>query len=444
VIGRLQPLWAGEGRGTLWLGLGVGSTFALGLLLQVLALRALSDGDYATFVLALGIGNIANAIAVTVQPMIAASVAKGEPVALPAQPWLLAGAAGGVVFGGAMLLGGTVGWVVAVLAMLQIPLHAAVGAGLGGLQGSRRFGALASALLLWTLARVLVAVAVFVTLDAPALGFVLALPAALALELLLLLRVGALRGAALTQPRIDLAALRPYAVWALLAWLLNADAVYGHARLPAVEADAYAVALTLGRQTIYLAVPLATVLLPVTLAGARDGQRGRLYAILLVTALLLVAGGIVLGVRPELIVRVLSGGTKDVGVGLVRGYVVVGALAAGATLLLTFLFGLVRLPRLRWWGLLAVASASAAMLWASTAEELLLVQLVAVGALFAALASAGFAATAVERVERQAPASSTTAEPTLGGAAISDRALAVAASEVPAQRTRPDSTTQQA
>ncbi|MHB8645862.1 MAG: hypothetical protein ACYDAR_08755, partial [Thermomicrobiales bacterium] len=71
MLTRLRPLWGDEGKGAIWLTAGIATTFVFGLALQVLGLHRLDTSEYATFVFALGIGNVANAIAAAIQPVIA-------------------------------------------------------------------------------------------------------------------------------------------------------------------------------------------------------------------------------------------------------------------------------------------------------------------------------------------------------------------------------------
>ena len=267
----VQPVWGGQGRGTswlaLWLALGIGSTFLLGLVLQLLALRTLSGGGYATFVLALGVGNVANALAVVVQPVVAARTAGGDSSLLPVRPTAALAAAATLTLGGAAALSTVTEPVIALFIVLQIPVHAAVGIGLGRLQARRAFGLIAASLGFWAAARVLIALAAMAGPPAATSALVFALPGAQLAQLALLWWLGAYREVRWARAADGSELLRRYALWAVFAWLLNADALYGHARLGPEVADSYAVALTLGRQALYAAAPLAIVLLPVTQAA---------------------------------------------------------------------------------------------------------------------------------------------------------------------------------
>ena len=391
---RLRPLWGGQGAGAVWLALAVGSTFVLGLAVQVLGLRLLSEGDYATFVLALGIGNVAAAIAASVQPVVASRAHAGERSFLPASIGPVAAGAAVATLAGAAVLAPAVGPSIALLAMVQIPLHAAVGAGLGRLQAGRSFRRIATANVLWSCARLLIVAPWVLAAGGSATAFVLALPAALAVELLLLRALGAYRGLGAARASDASWLLRNYALWALFAWLLNADAIYARLFLTTAGADAYAVAFTLGRQPVYAVAPLAIVLLPVTLSSTGSGQRARLHAILIASLLLLAATWLVLGVRPELLVRFLSGGARSVDPTLVRGYALVGSLAALATLELTFVFALGRLPALGRMAFVALASGAVAAALVSGPHQLLIVQGAVVGTLAVELTWLAFRASA--------------------------------------------------
>jgi O-antigen/teichoic acid export membrane protein len=341
---RLRELWGEERSGLVLLSLGTAATFILGLALQVLGLRSLSGGDYATFVFALAIGNIASAIASAIQPVVTTRTQSGEPSFLPAAP-------GTVVIGVAVGLAAAValtsraaGPAVAALAVLQVPLHAVVAVGQGRLQAARSFRWLAVALVVWAVARMAVVLLCIAAGRGTAAAFVLALPAALLVELLLLARLGAFRGIDRRAAADGRRLLENYLCWALFAWLLNADAVYARLWLAPEPADQYAVAFTLGRQPIYAVAPLAMVLLPVSHAARLEDQRGRLRAILLVSVGLLVGTVLVLGIRPRSVVALLAGDAAGAAPALIRGYAVVGPLAAAATLLMTLAFAVGRAP----------------------------------------------------------------------------------------------------
>ena len=381
-VRRVSAVWGDEAAGTGWLALGVGTTFVFGLLLQVLGLRSLEHGAYSTFVVGLGLGNVANAICTVVQPIVAAHGDRERAAFLPVErtPALLMTAAGTVL--ATVALAPSVGAFEAAAGLLQIPLHVVGAAGLGRLQAARSFRKIALVLALWSVSRVAVVLPWILTGNASAAVFMAALPVAALVQLGLLSAFGAWDGLDLTAPVAQRRALlHHYAFWALFAWLLNADAILARVSLSATAADAYAIALTLGRQPAYVIAPLMMVLLPVT-RGAHDGeQRGRLHAIGLVS--LLVAGGtfVVLGLRPDLILTALTGTADSSSTGLVRGYALVGSLAAAASLLMTFVFGLGRAPRIAVMASLPVAQAAFTLGLVSRGSTLLFVQ----GAVLAAL-----------------------------------------------------------
>lgn len=380
----LRPAWGNEGVGLSWLAVAFGATVVLGLALQVLALRTLSEHDYATFVFGLGIGNIANAIASAVQPVVAVRAGTSRAAFLPASPPAILGVTVLATVVATVVLAPRVGWLVALFACLQIPLHATVAVGLGRLQARRSFVQIAGALTLWSSMRIAVVVPAVVAGAVSATAFVIALPVALLVEIALLAWLGAYRGtvwrAAVDSRRL----LNDYGLWALFGWLINADAIFARLFLSAAGADAYALAITLGRQPIYAVGPLAMVLLPVTVAGEDEGQRDRLRAILLASLLLLVGTLVVIGGWPETIVGWLTGDPSRGNATLIRGYAVVGSLAAAAMLLLTFAFALGRPPRVRNLVVLALVGGVVAVTLATGPFRLLALQLAIVAILVVA------------------------------------------------------------
>lgn len=390
---RLRPLWGEDGRGMLWLAVGVGSTFALGLLLQLVALRALAPSGYSLLVVSLGIGNVAAAIAAAVQPVVALHTGDARANFLPASPRMLVAAAAVLVGGGSAVLAPSLGPAAAALALAQIPLHATVAVGLGRLQQRRAFAPLAACLALWSITRVAVVVPLLLLGHGSSLLFVTALPVALALELLLLAGLGAFRGISWQPSANARALLMMYGLWALLGWLLNADVLYARLFASSAGASAYAIAFTIGRQPLYAAAPLTMVLLSVTAAGQPREQRARLWAVLGAAALLLVGTLFTIGVAPGLFLQVLAGRSGAGLANLVRGYGVVGSLGAALMLLATFVFALGMPPRLRVPVLIAIASLAAAPLVARGTWSLLFAQGLTIAALVIFYARAGLQAT---------------------------------------------------
>ena len=378
---RLRPLWGDEGKGTIWLAAGIATTFIFGLALQVLGLHRLSANDYATFVFALGIGNVANAIAAAIQPVIAARSATGDPTFLPAPPRVLAGGVAILMLLAMATLGRSVGTLTALAVISQIPLHGLVAVGHGRLQARRAFARLATGLGTWSIARILIVAVMMMSGSAPVSAFVFALPAALMVEVALLTGLGAYHGVRWQRALDSSRVLSHYALWALFAWIVNADAIYARLFLSAADAGKYAIAITLGRQPIYAVAPLAMVLLPVTLGAQPVDQRHRLYAILLVCLLLATGTLVVLGIQPQFVVALLTGNVGRSDDALIRGYAVTGSLIAAATLLLTFTFALDRAPRLSGLCITAIIAALAIAALVHGPRQLLTVQLAAVGLL---------------------------------------------------------------
>jgi O-antigen/teichoic acid export membrane protein len=381
-VARFRPAWGSEGRGAAWLAVGIGATFALGLALQLIGLRVLDAGDYATFVLGLSVGNVASAIAAAIQPVVAVrSSEAGGGAFLPAAlgPTLLVTLAAAIV--GTTLLIPGIGAMLALLVVSQVPIHAALGIGTGRLQARRAFGAIAVSLVLLSVVRIGVVAPSSLDGGSTARIFVVALPIALLGAIAVIALRGGFRALPLRPARDGRILLGQYLLWALAAWLINGDAVFGRLLLSAERAGDYALAFTLGRQPIYAVAPLTMVLLPVTLAGHPAEQRGRFRAILAISALLAAGTIAVLTPAPEALVELLTGESTTGDPALIRGYALVGSLAAAATLLLTFAFALGHPPKLRWLALLTAGGGIAALVLADSSGELLTIQGVIVLAL---------------------------------------------------------------
>ena len=376
--------WGEHGRGAAWLTLGIGATFALGLALQLVGLRVLPEADYATFVLALSIGNVASAVAAAVQPVVSVRASGTDAAFLPAaagRTVLVMLAVTGVA---AALLAPGIGWPVALLACLQVPLHALLGVGSGRLQAAHAFRAIAVSLVLLSTVRLVAVVPSGRDGSATAIVFAAALPLALIAALVVVAARGGFRGIPVAAAADGAALLRQYALWVLVAWLINADAVYARLRLPDADAGHYALAFTLGRQPLYAVAPLAMVLLPVARAGHPAEGRGRLRALLAVSGLLAAGTLLLLAPRPDALVVLLAGSDALADPLLIRGYALIGSLAAAATLLLTFAFARDHPPRLGRLAAIAVVGGGTAIGWVDSPRELLAVQAVTVAALTAA------------------------------------------------------------
>ncbi|MHB8645863.1 MAG: hypothetical protein ACYDAR_08760, partial [Thermomicrobiales bacterium] len=296
-------------------------------------------------------------------------------------------------------LGRSVGALIALVAISQIPLHALVAVGHGRLQARRAFARLATGLGTWSIARILIVAVVMMSGSAPVSAFVFALPTALLVELALLIGLGAYHGVR-WQPATDSRQLLShYALWALFAWIVNADAIYARIFLSAADAGKYAIAITLGRQPIYAVAPLAMVLLPVTLRDDAQGQRRRLYAILMTSFLLIVGTWLVLGMRPQLLANFLAGTSGRADGVLIRGYAILGSLTAAATLLLTFAFALRHAPRTVVLAVTVAVYFCIAAAFVRDPRQLLCLQLLAVGPLVIHWTYLGMRATA--RISRR-------------------------------------------
>lgn len=390
---RVHRVWASEGHGLISLTLSVGSTFVLGLALQLVAIRHLAPDGYSTFVLALGIGNVAAAVAGAIQPVSATHVLTGAgdgALPLPAG-WLACIAIGGTLLA-AGALSPQLGFAAASLAVAQLPLHAIVAVGMGELQGRREYLRLAIAYSCFAVVRLGFALLAMAGDRGGETAFVAALPAGLLATIALVGMLGGYRQSSFGTGGSPVRLAVSYTLWAVFAWLLNADAIAARLVLPSNEAGQYALAVTLGRQALYAILPLSFVLLPATQAGDNASQRTRLLAIMGVSAVVLMAAIVALGVAPSEVARLVSGHEKAVVPGVLRGYAVVGSLGALATLEFTFLFALGKTPRL---GVLTAltACASGLLMLASSDVALLAVQLSVITGLAVWLTLLGFEAT---------------------------------------------------
>jgi O-antigen/teichoic acid export membrane protein len=340
-------LWAGEGRGLLYLGAGTAVAFVFGPLLQLLAARQLDERDYATFVLALGIASIAGMLAAVVQPIAATAAAEDQPAEGRHDWWPWAGAV--ALLGIAVAaLAPSVGAFVAILALAQIPLHLAFAAGLGILQSRRRFAAIAASSAVFPVARLTFAVGWVAAGVVSVTAFVAALPVALAAALGGLGLAGAFRAIGI-RALIARVPAEWFAAWFGVALLLNGDAIIGRLFLGEVDAGRYGVALTIGRLVPFAAWPIATVLLPVAAAAEPGRGRERILATLAVCAVLGSGLFAVAGIAPGPAVQLITGeGDTGPYATLVRLHIVAGTIAALATLTCTQLFARTQTLPWRW------------------------------------------------------------------------------------------------
>jgi hypothetical protein len=377
---RVGVLWGNQGDALVWLAVAVAWTFVLGLALQLIALRTLSGSDYSDFVLALGISNVASAIAAAIQPVVAARAASGRRTFLPFPGAVITPLGLAAYVASVAALAPTVGVSIATLAVFQIPLHAVVGVGLGNLQAERSFKRMAICTSVFAFARVAVVASAVSTGSASSVVFVFALPTGLVATIVVLLAVGGYRGVE-WRGASDVGLLAEYGLWAAFAWMLNADAIYARVFLPATDSARYAVAITLGRQPLYAVAPIVMILLPITLGAEAAGQRRTLHAILIVSVALSIAAFSVLGARPDAVVSALTGHRGGGYAPLVRGYALIGSLAALVTLELTFLFALFVRPSLFVLGAGALATLGVVWISVNSGGELLIVQGIVVGLL---------------------------------------------------------------
>jgi hypothetical protein len=243
-------------------------------------------------------------------------------------------------------------------------MHALIGVGCGRLQAQRRFAWLAVAIAAFAAGRIGLAVPV-VTLELPVEAFIAALPAGLAVTLAILILGGAYRGVSwkLMERRAAGPVLAGYACWTLLAWLLNADALFARLFLEPAEADRYGVAFTLGRQPLYAVAPVAIVLLSLVAASRPHELTARWGAAMLTGLGMTLVAALALALLANPLVGALTGTPASGYAGLVGTYGAVGGLGALITLQLTFLAGSGRLPSAR--KLLLAAPIPAVAAWAA-------------------------------------------------------------------------------
>lgn len=369
----------------------VALTFVLGPVLQVLAIRKLGTGDYATFVFALAIGNVANALAASVQPVVAVQVGAGKRGEfLPTGRMAAAGLVLVVGTLAAAALGQSTGMVVAGLAIAQLPLHAVLGASIGALQGARRFAAVSVTSVAFAPLRLLGALAAVALGHEGVTAFVAALPAALAVSLVVAGLLGAFRAISWSKAAAPRTLLFTYLSWVALAFLVNADAIYARLALPDVEADRYGVAFNLGRLAVFAIAPIATVLLPAAQGSSPSERWQRTIAAAGLTLALGAGLMATVGAFPAQVSDLLTG---DGGAGyaaLVRVHIIVGTLAALVTLLATLAFAVGVRPPIGVVGGAAVLPAVVAIL-SDSPVTLATAQAVAVGFVAAAMLRAAWA-----------------------------------------------------
>ncbi|MEZ4503920.1 MAG: hypothetical protein R3C39_14955 [Dehalococcoidia bacterium] len=333
--------------GTLLLIAATGGVFASGLVLQLLAIRWLDGAEYARFVLAIGLGNAAGMVAAIVSPVVAEQAANGRARPLPASPRVVA--LWGIGAGGVLvaLLGFSTDPGLAALAVLQVPLVFAIAVGTGGLQGEIRVSATALSTTVWAATRLGIAVGLALAIVRDDRMFVLGLVLALACQVATLRALGAFRRIEWV-PNVDVRGLlRQYATWLTFGWIVNADVIVAPLLLPDGAAGDYALALTLGRQAIYLVAPVAFVLLPISWSRPPWQQRSLLLGVCALGAAVTVAMVLVLTPAPGAVVELLRPDEPLADSMLVRLYALIGGVGAFATLLFVLGAGTRSMPSLR-------------------------------------------------------------------------------------------------
>ena len=353
--------------------------FTLGLGLQLLASRSLTQRDYATFVFGLAIGNVAQSLASAIQPVVAKQ-ARARFLPIPLRLALVLG--GGVCATAWAALGWPVGFTVAALALSQLPLHALVGVGMGVLQRARKFTAMAVIIPSFAAVRLVSVLPWLWAGHLQSWQFVMALPLGLLVMGGLVGSFGGFRGLD-WRPTSNRAALIPsYGLWLSIAWLLNSDGLYGRLFLGEAPSGDYALAFTLGRLPLFAVGPLVTILLSSLLDRATQ-QRGRLVLGILIASTILFLGSILtLGVHAQTAIDLLSGDASGRSVRLLRVYAIQGPTAALLTMMVTLLYGVGHLPSS--WLIASGTLITLAIAWATgSAVALATAQLVVTGSVAA-------------------------------------------------------------
>lgn len=274
---------SGSGRGGAYAAAAFAVTFLLGLGLQALAIRSLSAAGYATFAVGLSVGNVAAALAQSLQPSVALAHIKHDEesqsrswlapativctsVAATVAGWLAAGPWLGVVLGS------------------QVPLHAALAVGLGKIQSEGRPGLLMIGATAYAPGRLVAAISFLALFGASAAALAASLPAGLLLSLAVVLGAG---GFVSGSPRGSrrLVVAPGVGTWLALAVLQNADLMIARIVFSGVDAGSYALSFTVGRLPLFAGMLVAMVLLPAVAADAGAWRRTRsllaLFAVLL-------------------------------------------------------------------------------------------------------------------------------------------------------------------
>ena len=370
-------------RGLAWLSAPTGVVVVSGWALQVLALHVLGDEGYATFIFSLGVGGVSAVIGSAIQPVSASLALAGRPPLRVKSGPTTAAAIGAFTVVGTLATGPSTGWLVAFAAMSQLPLNIVLGAVSGELQARRAYRVLSLGLLIWTIGRIACAVALDVALDSE-LALLLCLPMALLLQLSYLELHRRRSSQSLQAGGLNSFPLQLLMTWGVVAWLLYGDGVLARIVLSPASAANYGVALTLGRQAMYIAAPAATVLLPVTVDADARTRKRIFFLMLLATAGVLVLASVSLMIRPDLVVHVLLVRLPG-SPAAIRIYALSGSFGFGSLLAASFLTGTTQRMNLPGLACVAAVSLLSALTLVHSSLSLAALQAVTAAAMFGIL-----------------------------------------------------------
>lgn len=364
--------------GLMWLLGSSAVTIVCGWTLQVMAVHQLDAAGYSSFIFALAIGSIAAILASALQPVVAATRMKDEYSTFGAPPLVAVMVALPIVV--MLLTAPSVGSTVAGLAGVQLPIHLAIGVFAGRLQARRAYRTLSLAAVLWTIGRILFVLVggIFISEET---AFLVSLPAALVLQLALLVFADRPR-----EPRHVSTAVQTAIPWGLLltwcviAWIVYGDGIMARVVLKPSQAADYGIALTLGRQAMYIAAPLATVILPAVLSSGPAARRRLFLATVAATGIIFLASGVTLALLPDLTVKVLLLDPAYGSLTAVRLYALIGTASFSTLLSASFLTGAGERMGSTTLVAVAVLAVGSMMLFVDSPASLGVVQCVAVSA----------------------------------------------------------------
>ncbi len=334
----MSSLWEGEERAITSFGVSIASTFVIGISIQAAAVRILSLSSYSTLVFGLAIGNVANAIASAIQPVVAVGHRTTDERFVPCSVKIIGTFTVLLSTLAVLVMRTSVGLVAAAATVSQVPIHALVAVGQGRLQAKSRLVPLAISVSIFAFIRLVMLFASLVAGVKSIYPFILALPIGLLGTLGYLHVVGAFRQVSWKPIQDKGSVVAGYLLWASLAWLVNADAIYARILLPDDAAGSYAVAFTLGRLPLFAVAPLAMVLLPVTAQRAGTDQTRRLTGIVVAGLVLVFGSLVVLAIQPAFSLTIFTGNDGTASFSIVRLHALIGSFGAVATLLWTFAY----------------------------------------------------------------------------------------------------------